>query len=259
MALPIPLYRFARRYTDTLGRVFTDHSRLLGKNLRAFWYKGEQLWDDDMNQNMTWWDMLVFRVTNWRKYQNIVQRPPIYSPYITTFIYDPAHTNVSGPPTNTIYYYARGMLEALHIGYLPGLKCYVKADQNVVIYTDGGWRPITKHDYAKESVEIAIFASIGAVKKDSNLASTVVTRTITFWRTGKRSRVRGLPHNRTLELHKNGVQVGTIYQSQYSSGLSMIADTTFYPGDILSVYVPPEAQWSEPLTMSLVGSVEDFT
>jgi hypothetical protein len=257
MAFPIPLWRFAKSYAD---RVFTDHSRLLGKNLRAFWHRGEQLWDAEMNQNMGWWEALVARVTNYRKYQNIVTVPPIYSPYITTFIYDPAHRNVSGPPTNTIYFFARGMQEAIHYGYLPGLKCYVKADRNVVIYTDSGWRPITKHDYAMENVEIAVFASIGAVKKNSILCSTEITRTINFWRSGKRSRARDLSYNYPgLQLRKNGVKVGVIYVAQHGSGLRMDADVTFHPGDILSVYVDEFVRWSEPLSFSIVGSIGDFS
>lgn len=261
MVIFIPTNRFQRLYTEILGRTYTDSSRYIRMFFRAFFKKGEQLWDDDFNQNLTRWSMWVPRVTNYRKYRNIVTVPPLYSPYVTTHILDPAHSNPAEIPAgcnNTIYYYARGMPGAFYLPPLPGSTCYVKGDRNVVMMTDSGWKPMTKHSYKHEDVEISIFASQGAVKRNTVLCRHVVTQKIKFWRIGRRSRVRGLGINRPLHLRKNGVVVGTIFKAQYSSGLTMETDTTFEVGDILDVFVPSSAVFTEPVTMSLIAGLEDI-
>ena len=56
---------------------------------------------------------------------------------------------------------------------------------------------------------------------------------------------------------KNGVDVGTIYKTVYSSGVKVAADVDFLAGDKLEVFVPVFAEGGpgEPINISIIGGL----
>lgn len=255
---------FARKYAETLGRVYTDTSRWIRYVgfIRGLFLRGQQLWDDDVNRSLANWGRYHPQTAIHRKYLNIIAPPPYYSPFLAVNVMDPKHyfqDTTGWPEEDHIYFWARGMNDSIEWRPLPGLLCYVKADRNVVAFTGSEWKPALKFEDRNMTVEIAIFASKGATKRGKVMAAYTVDRKFELLRINRESRARGIYVNSGagggFQIRKNGVKVGIVWQNKYSSGITMQADTIFSPGDTLDIFVDDIAQWVDPVSITLVGKL----
>lgn len=252
-------YRFPRKYTETLGRSYTDGSRWLHERIRGVFLRGQQLWDQDLNDALKVWALWRPRDVIYRKYRNRVSKPPYYSPIVESYIIDPAHSGL--PDANaedTLYYNSVGMPYPYYLPPLPGWMVYVKADRNFVAYTGAQWLPVLKIDTRDVDVEVAIFMSIGAVKKDAVCAVYTVEKAFAITAAGARqSRARGVNDNAGFKIRKNGVVVANIIVVPKSSKIQIKGDTAFAVGDRLEIYATPTATFTAPVSVTILGKLLD--
>lgn len=251
------LYRYPRKYAEELFRVYTDTSKYFHNRIRASFLRGQQLWDDDINGNFRVWDLWRPRDAIYRKYRQITQRPPFFSPTVDSVVLDPKHVV---PPDdeaiNSIYYYSTGMKAPIYLPPLPGQMCYVKADRNVVGFTGAEWLPILKFNERDVSIEIAMFFSKGSMKKESVIAVYVVQRAFVLTaKSGQHSRVRGLDGTTGVTIRKNGVDVARVIARPQITWIRPTGDTVFQVGDKLEVYMNDRAAFGNTMALTILGEI----
>jgi hypothetical protein len=236
---------------------YSDHSRFLRANVRTLQRHGEQLWDSDINNNLSYWTVWMPMSVIYRRDQKHNMRPPFYSPTVQKYIIDPKWANVPDGGEDLIYFYATGMLAALYYKPINGALAWVKADHMLVAYCQDEWKAVAALDVKDRNVEIAIYAK--GVKRGNRpyVATHVVGQAFTLPATGPSSflsRARGIDIRTALILTKNGVKVGEVFQTRTSSGLHS-AGVTFNKGDVLGIQIPASGGISDEIIISIIGSL----
>ena len=243
-------FEIERKYADI---AHSDSSRYLRGKIRALWGKGQQLWDSDINKNWGYWSAWMPMTVIYRRDQK-GNKPPFYSPTVQKYIIDPKWAVVPDGGEDLVYYFSQGMLEPIYYKPLNGAFAWVQADKMLVAYSQNEWRAAARLGTSDSNVEIAIYAK--GVKRLNRpfVASHVVGQPFKLVPSGTFSRARGVDKNAALPILKNGVQVASVYKSEYSSGISG-GGVTFNTGDILSVQIPAEGSIGDEIMITIIGSL----
>lgn len=236
------------------GRIFTDGSRYIRGHMRALFRKGQQLWDDELNNNAYWWSWWSPQWAYYRRdYPNGLNYPYIYDPFMQRYVMDPKF-NSSYPASykHGLFYYVTGMKEPIISQPIMGNRIYVVADRMVVFFNGTEWKPMFRLPQYDKNFELAAYAM--APKKGKAMFRHVVTQAFKVYQDNEDGRVRGWPiTNPDLEIYKNGVKVGRAFKKVYNSGVKMTVDTQFDPGDILEVRLPSQGDVVPWVAISIVG------
>lgn len=263
-----PTYYYPERtYHDLNSVAYPDHSIQLtgmgGEVLRAFWRKGEQMWDEDMNNTFEWLAFWAAPYVYWRSEPHYVW----YSPYTKLYVTEPDHCTIepfiSATPLALVYdsISTPNEFDRVYKMY-PGSRALAIADGVYFGRTTGGGGVTTIkglahiQEYVNE-IEIAFFFS---ETRSGEIAGghTVVEP---FWLRGGTysSRLRGWPRTSAsvapLSVLKNGVVVGHVHKYQYGSGLVMLENTQFDAGDRLEIKAPDVYGARRSVYLSLVGEL----
>ena len=258
----VSYYYPERTYHQLNAVAYPDHSFVVpGKHevLRAFWRKGEQMWDEDMNNNFEWIAFWTAPYTFWR---NDDPRAVWYSPYLKLFSSEPDHVSDSRTPWKV------DTPRALIVDSVfnppeddraykmwSGSKAIALADRVLFgCWSDGG--NIRGLAYAQEyvdEIEIAMFFS--ETRKNRIIGAHTVAEPFRLRGNSYSSRVRGWPIDSRLEVLKNGALVGYLIKSEFSSRLAMVVDTVFNTGDVLQVKTPGDVGIKRAVTVSIVGEL----
>ena len=231
-----------RDYHQLNAVAYPDHSRPLagmGEFIRAFWRKGEQMWDQDMNTSLEWW--------RWWTNVNIMNRwnspqYPWYSPYYRTYVIEPDH-NRPEPQPETIHavwhQYTQPPFAFYPLKPWAGVTVPVLADRQWIGFSGSGWRGLSMFQEYADEIEIAIF--ISETRANRIVAQHTVKEPFRLHPTCYSGRVRGWTQFGTLSILKNGVAVGFAAQYEFSSAVRAIggAPITFNTGDVLAIKAPP--------------------
>lgn len=239
------------KYED---RERTDSSRYLRAHIRSLFLKGQQLWDSFFNNDLQWWQYWVPRKATWRRNypHGPANFPPWYSPNQTEYVRDRWDTAANDEEENRVYFYARGMLEPIQSMPHIGCTCYVMADRMVVIFNGSeAWVPFFRLPQYDKNFELAVFAD--HPKANQPVFSHTVSQPFKLFSGNTDCRLAGWAYNLPpLPIHKNGVQVGTVFQTRYSSGAAFPADVEFEAGDVIQV-IHPNVSARPWLAITLVG------
>lgn len=224
-----------------------DSYELRNRVIRAFRTSGQQMWDEDQNNTISW-------VRRWTGMWAMYRRMPAFPPWDTRF----TRVTICDQWTGSEDIRFDDMLSGTtsYLSPFMGVRAPVLADRMLVGYKQGDdWTALcTWQDYP-DTIELAFFMS-------EMRAGKVAAR---YWVTDtsfvlpvdvKGSRVRGWVENPALIIEKNGVPVGTAWVSMYSSGATMSAETTFVPGDVLSIRCPSTyGTGKRAVSVSLIGKL----
>jgi len=263
----MPYYYPDRDYHQLNAVAYPDHSRpLAGMDgiIRAFWRKGEQMWDQDMNNSMEWFDwwMADYAMNRW-----FGPNYPWYSPDYRIFLIEPDH-NVE--PTeirmlHSVYHLWPSLPSWRNLKPWPGVMIPILADRQLVGFHqptgggDGGWQGLAMFQEYVDEIEISIF--ISETRADRIVAAHTVKEPFRLHADCYSGRVRGWTQFGQLAILKNGVQVGYAYQSEHSSGVRAISGlpVEFNTGDVLALRAPPVSPFVgkiyKGVTVSIVGEL----
>ena len=212
--------------------------------IRAFWSRGEQMWDEDFNNSGEW---LSYWTAPWCHYRFDNPRSIDYTPTFRKFLTEPDKTNrepyISEVPI-AIAHDGPSSPE-FEFGYQlwTGCKVTVIADRVLAARRGGGSngiRGLAVYQQYVDEIEIAIFMS--ETRRGQIVAAFRVVEPFRLKVDNYSSRVRGWPSTSSglqqLDILKNGVKVGTAYKADFSSGIRMLADTDFNTGDDLQIKAP---------------------
>ena len=235
--MPTINLRPERKYPVDVGHPYPDHSReLKGGVLRAFRYKGEQMWDEDMNNVFKWINLWMGRWAHYRE----VPRHPYYTPTRRLYLiddrwYSGIHWDDEDPDyPHAIYFENPG--EDNYLYPFQGAKCSVVADRTLVCFGNSGWKILCYFQEFRDIIEIAMFCS--ETRRGRSMFSYRVERPFRLPK-GTAVRTRNYPFVRPdPEVYRNGVFIGWVVISQFSSRISFESDTVFEVGDLLEFRCP---------------------
>ena len=232
--------------------VRSNHSRRIRARITSFWTKGEQIWDEDVNNSFSWWNWWMPMQCEFRR--NL--RPGRYAPWFVIFpkyVIDPQHMEVPPPISpgteNTVWQET----PFIPLSFKPwsGSKCYVKADRMMVTFTGSAWKPMFRLPQYDKNFEMSVFAQ--KIKGNSVIVRHVVSQPFRLYAGNTDGRMRGWSYMLPpLVLRKNDGDIGFIWQSMYSSGVNCIT-TDFEEGDVLEVFCPSAPGLPLWVTFSIVG------
>lgn len=239
MSFDPPGYRPDRTYPGLVGHPYPDHSRPLQPFdvIRSFRVTGEQMWDEDVNNANDWLGWYAHRWAHWWR----APYAPYYTPVTQLFIADPNQVG-SGNSWVSGGFEDDMIMQTPYVDYpiqpFGGWKITNIADRIVIAYTGSVWRGIASWHFYKDVIEIAMF--ISEIRRNKVLVTYTVVEPFTIEADGWGCRVRGWPRTGSppLIVQWNGADVGTAWVSTYSSGVSLVMDIDFAPGDTLSLKAP---------------------
>lgn len=252
-----------RTYHQLNAVAYPDHSRpLTGMDgvLRAFWRKGEQMWDEDLNNAIEWvgrWWANSYAYQRWQK-----PRYPWYSPYLTIYIVEEDHNIDPDPEHDHAVFWQFQIFPFPKFPLKPwsGVLTTVLADRQLIGYTEAnGWQGVSMFQEYVDEVEIAIF--ISETRADRIVAMHEVKEPFRLHPTCYSGRVRGWTQWGQLSILKNGVAVGFAAQYEESSAVRAIggAPITFNTGDVLAIKAPPVSPFVgkiyKGVSVSIVGEL----
>lgn len=236
--MALPYFYPQRNYHQLNAVAYPDHSfKVPGDNevLRSFWRKGEHMWDQDMNGNFQWLGYWIgFDI--WHRWDN--PRSIWYSPVSRIWMADPTKTNrgETADKPNAFVITAPG--GELWFKTWKGVKAVAQADRMLVGRASAGLRGLAEFKEYVDEIEIAFYCS--QTKQGRIIAMHRTKEPFRLKQTSYSSRLRNWPWfgSKQLEIEKNGVLVGRLIKSMFSSRLQMLADTVFNAGDVLAVRAP---------------------
>lgn len=238
-----------RTYPELNSRVYPDDSYGLRDNevIRAFRASGQQMWDEDLNNTLTW-----FRT--WVGMSAIYRRIPEWPPWDVRFFQSTIMDQVGGHDDDIELFDKLSGIKS-YLSPFTGVSMIVMADRMKVAWMEGvGWKPLFTWSNYRDTIELSIFMS----EMRAGAVAATVPVDIEFWlrQDDYGSRVRNWVENPALIIEKNGVPVGTAWVSMYSSGITMTADTQFLPGDRLSIRCPTTyGTGKKAVAVTLIGEL----
>lgn len=221
-----------------------DHSRELRNKFRAYWAKGEQLWDVDLNNNfrfMNWWNALAVDFRR-KPYGPYPDRQGGYSAIID-----------AGEWKDCIGFL--GSAEPEFLRPFKGAMVYIVADRMFIGYDGSQWRPVAESPFFwRPSVEVALFAT--QPHPNAVFISHTFDKPVMFKADGRGCRTRNISSWVQVEVLKNGEPVGTLSTS--ADGLSRVrfnGDTTFAADDVLALKSPLKLLGTRNVSVSLLGKL----
>ena len=238
-----------RNYPEVMTKVYPNHSKALrGGVFYAFWSKGEQLWDEDVNNGWEWCQWWVGRWAHRRR----MPPAPYYSPGLTVTIQDRFQHPTADPPD--VVRYTVPML-SLPLPPWEGVKVPAIAERVMSAWRgDRWWGVLAWHEY-RDVIEISMFMS--QIRKNKVVCTYTVEQPFKIHANSRSSRVRGWPDKNTppFIVQKNGVDVGVAWKSKYSSGVTLDADTSFAAGDRLSLKAPDAGDGKLGVTVTFIAEL----
>lgn len=244
-------FRPWRAYAETQNITYPDTSGYIRDWFRSKFFRGQQLWDDDINNNFDWFQWWLPAWSHRRRDLKPFKGPPTYLRYLVVDIFDPAHYDTPGTQAN--YYMYQTNSYAFDLKPFCGVTSYVIADKMLVGFTGTAWKPLARLAEKRFNYEIALFANSPKAGKVAIVHK--ISERFLLPNNSQASRVRGIQPNGWADIAKNGVVVAQAYKSLYSSGVTNTGnvDVIFEPGDILTV--TPIAKLGPTLSISLVGGL----
>lgn len=256
-----------RTYHQLNAVAYPDHSRpLTGMDgiIRAFWRKGEQMWDEDMNNSLEWfrWWEMSYAHHRWQS-----PKYPWYSPALTIYIVETDH-NADPDPENdhaVFWQFLTGTMPAFPLKPWPGVTTTILADRQWIGYrqnpggSGGGWQGLSMFQEYVDEIEIAFF--ISETRADRIIAQHIVKEPFRLHADCYSGRVRGWTKYGQISILKNGVAVGFAAQYEESSAVRAFSGlpVEFEEGDVLSLKAPAVSPFVgniyKAVSVSLVGEL----
>lgn len=240
--------------TDKVPR--SNSSRFIRARVTSFWTKGQQAWDEDFNNTMTYWNAWMPMWTDWRRNYQPFKAAPWYAPF-PKFVIDPKHYVPPTPLPDALKHMVYLSTPFIPLIYKPwsGAKAYVKADRMVVTFTGVEWKPAFRLPQLDKNFELAVYAY--KITPGKVIFRYKVSQPFRLYAGNQDCRVRGWnTFFGTLQLKKNGAVCGGLAQSEHWSGISLSDDVDFLEGDILEMWAPegPVGNW---VSVSIIGGFLD--
>ena len=283
------------KYTDEwAGKIVHRTCRIVGFHWWLKFARGEQHWDNVVNNDLSQWNEWHPHATIWRRnYPNggdymryggldrdvyppmnpndpfFPYSPPPYDmgprPPVR-YIQDPKHNkvwidkNTGFTSTHRSIDYPVGAFYPVFWKPQVGHKAYVAADRMAIIFTgeSTGWMPIARLPQYDKNFEMAIFAHYPEI--DKPIFQCTIDRPFRLYANNTDGRVRNWMANSygLLRIFKNGVWVAVAGQYDYSSSVvpGGAVDIDFEQGDIFELGFPEDNKHRPAwLSVTIVGGL----
>lgn len=212
--MPIEPRIIERDYLDIERQ---DSSIELRNKMRAYWGRGEHLWDVDVRNN--------FQFANWWLAPKVIWRRDSRPPWPVSDLND----YVSRVPDYSLIWSSSG--SGWSQKPFRGAKAYVQADYTYVGFDGNNWKVMCEVPIWKPRMVLSFYISASGY---NDRVKWVVEQAFWVPKNAPFSRSRGLSQKRACTIYKNDEEVGRAFQSDSEGGIRFNEDTTFEVGDIIS-------------------------